>query len=315
MIHFLRLTRPLNLFIIAVTMYGVGAYVESLYSIEISDGIDSFPFFILVFSTVLIAAAGNVINDYFDLQADRINKPEKVVLGKYLKRRMAIVAHWAINFIAFAMSIYLSWYFHTFWYVFIHVLSINILWAYSSYFKRTLVIGNVLIASLTGLVPLLVGIYYTHLSFPSKEYTSFPIEWNIDASYPFWLIILLSVFAFTLNFAREIVKDMEDVEGDLIIKAKTIPIVAGIQTAKFWAFVLLLVALAGIIASLLLLSFTDVRAQFTLILSALFLFVSLGLTVKASQKKDFKRINTMIKLAIILGTLSPLIWSIIYTNG
>src|SRR5690554_2454066 len=155
MIHFLRLIRPINLLIIAVTMYSVGGYLDIVYA-EFNDGImliQTFNFFLLVISTVMIAAAGNIINDYFDVRADRVNRPEGTIIMKHIKRRWAIVYHWVLNFIAFGIAIHLGLVLDTFWYVFIHLLSINLLWVYSMQLKRTLVIGNVVIALLTALVP------------------------------------------------------------------------------------------------------------------------------------------------------------------
>ena len=73
--HFIKLTRPLNLLIIVVTMYGIGWYFEGVYDIQSSLGVESFTFFLLVISTVMIAAAGNIINDYFDIKIDLINRP------------------------------------------------------------------------------------------------------------------------------------------------------------------------------------------------------------------------------------------------
>src|SRR5690554_4332822 len=103
MIHFLRLIRPINLLIIAATMYSIGAYLDAIYS-PINEGemiIQSFNFFLLVISTVMIAAAGNIINDYFDVRADRINRPEGTIIMTHIKRRWAIVYHWVLNFVAF----------------------------------------------------------------------------------------------------------------------------------------------------------------------------------------------------------------------
>jgi 4-hydroxybenzoate polyprenyltransferase len=268
-----------------------------------------------VFSTILIAAAGNIINDYFDVKADRINKPEKLIIGKYVKRRSAILAHWSLNFVAFAMAIYLSYIFQTFWYLFIHVLTINILWGYSSYFKRTIVVGNILIASLTGLVPLLVGIYYYLIIGQQQLATSFPIDWETNLSYAFWLIILLAVFAFVLNLAREIVKDMEDVKGDELIRAKTIPIVMGIKSAKAISAVLLLTVFIGIGAFVFIPTFVDSIAITPLVVCLLFVLIAFVLLLKGDKKSDYKRVNNSIKIAIVMGTLSPLLWNIIYIYG
>lgn len=315
MIHLLRLSRPINLLIIGITMYGLGWYLESVYPSAVEYGIKSLNFFILVFSTILIAAAGNIINDYFDIKADRVNKPEKLIIGKYVKRRIAIVAHWGLNFFAFSMAIYLSYEFQSFWYLFIHVLTINILWGYSSYFKRTLVVGNILIASLTGLVPLLVGIYYYLILGSEKPSTTFPIIWDLHLSFAFWLIILLSIFAFVLNLAREIVKDMEDVEGDKLIRAKTIPIKFGLKTARRIASLLLLIVAAGIASFILLLKFSDTLMVAPLALSMLFVIIALILNMRSNSKSDYKRVNNAIKIAIIMGTLSPLFWNVIYIYG
>merc|ERR1711991_488662 len=83
-----------------------------------------------------------------------------MVVSRHIKRRWAIVLHWFMNFVAFTIAVYLSYVNRTFWYVFIHLLSINLLWFYSMQLKRTVVIGNVAIALLTSLVPVLVGIFY-----------------------------------------------------------------------------------------------------------------------------------------------------------
>ena len=121
--HFIRLIRPINLLIIALTMFSARYFLidyEKISDAELSfkEG-ESFDFFLLVFSTILIAAAGNIINDYFDVKADRINKPEKLIVTKYIKRRWAIISHWMLNVIAFSIAIYLSTRNDTFWYVFI----------------------------------------------------------------------------------------------------------------------------------------------------------------------------------------------------
>ena len=112
-------------------MYGFGWFLED-FSICLNCSILSLEFNLIVLSTILIAAAGNIINDYFDVKADRINKPERLIIGKYIKRRVAILTHWILNLIAFIIAIYLSWYLNTFFYLFIHLLSINCLWYYWS---------------------------------------------------------------------------------------------------------------------------------------------------------------------------------------
>ena len=141
MIHFLRLIRISNLIIIALTMVGVAFYVlKNNYFLKVD--FNYFDFGLLVFSKVIIAAAGNMINDYFDIKADRINKPEKLIISKYMKKRWAIVLHWGLNVVAVITSIYLSLKYNSLLFVFIHILSMNLLWFYSTYFKKKLFIGN-----------------------------------------------------------------------------------------------------------------------------------------------------------------------------
>lgn len=225
--------------IIVFTMYGVRFYILSVNSFQKIDD-NPIDFFLLVFSTVLIAAGGNIINDYFDVKADRINKPDKLIITKHIKRRWAILTHWILNGIAFAIAIYLSAKLQTLWFVFIHLLSINSLWFYSMLFKRKILTGNLLIASLTALIPILVIVYFKvgntyYHQFPEFE----PASWTsiID----FNIIYLLAFFAFIQNFAREIVKDVQDIEGDRLIYVKSLPMKIGEWNSLRFVSILLLI--------------------------------------------------------------------------
>jgi hypothetical protein len=131
--------------------------------IDVHPFFEQIHFFLLTFSTVCIAAGGNIINDYFDVKADKINRPEKLIVTKHISKRKAIIWHWTLNGIGFIIACYLSVFYQTFWYAFIHLISINVLWLYSVYFKRKFVLGNVLIASLTALVVLLSGFHFYHV--------------------------------------------------------------------------------------------------------------------------------------------------------
>jgi len=315
MIHFIRLTRPVNLVIIAITMYGLGWYFEGLANIQ-AFGIQSFDFFLLVLSTTMIAAAGNIINDYFDVRADRVNKPERLIIGVTIKRRVAIVTHWGINFLAFSIAAYLSWRMDTFWYVFIHLLSINMLWYYSSYFKRKFLIGNIMIAGLTAMVPLLVGLYY----FQSYELAS-ASRANVIFEFPFvgftnkTLLIFLSValagYAFLLNLAREIVKDMEDVKGDENIKAQTLPIVLGSKTSKL--VIILILAFSIVMTGFVTFFFPTIEfiALIPLYLSAILVIFAIIMLLLAKEKLKYKMVNMWIKLAMVVGLFSPVYWKLL----
>ena len=319
MIHFIRLCRPVNLLIIALTMYSIAWYLDCLYSYDSRSGITFyFDFFVLVLSTVLIAAAGNIINDYFDIKADRINRPNAIIITKYIKPRLAIISHWTLNFMAFAMAVYLSVKQQSFWYVFIHLLSINLLWFYSLQLKRTIYIGNILIALLSALVPILVGVYYYQSVEFTNEYNDividvFPFKTLGQNNYIMQLVISLALFAFFLSWSREIVKDMEDIEGDKKIRAKTIPIVFGTTKSKAWAISLLIFIF--IYASFLFYlnshSITDFKPFYPLMLTAFLGLFSIFLLIKSKEKRDFNRTQLFIKLIILSGLILPFWWGLL----
>ncbi len=238
--YFLKLIRPVNLAIIALTMYGIHFYILSVFGRYQKIDAHGIDFFLLVFSTILIAAGGNIINDYFDVKADRINKPEKLIITRHIKRRWAIVTHWSFNGIAFFIAIYLSVKYQTLWLVFIHLLSINILWFYSMLFKRKVMLGNLLIALLTGLVPLLVVIFFKVSNWHNPIYSPFdPTSWSTEID--FTLVYYLAFFAFVQNLAREILKDIEDMKGDELIYVKSLPMAIGVEKSFVVVKLLLLV--------------------------------------------------------------------------
>ncbi|MFB6305720.1 MAG: geranylgeranylglycerol-phosphate geranylgeranyltransferase, partial [Flavobacteriales bacterium] len=235
-LNILKLLRPLNLSIIALTMYLLH-YAVTIEGIEQYNNVlkynSSFDFFLLVLSTILIAASGNIINDYFDLKADRINKPEKVIVGKYLPRRIAMAVHIFLNIIGVLIGIFLSFKYDFWWILLIHVISITILWFYSIWFKRILLIGNFAIAFVTALVPVLVGIFDLNVlicDYPNVFQWSSLINKNDD------LFILLflgyALFAFLATLIREIQKDMADVKGDRSAGSNTFPVIYGKKKSK-----------------------------------------------------------------------------------
>ncbi len=312
MIHFLRLIRPINLLIIAVTMYNVGGYFDVVYA-DFNEGVMlilTFNFFLLVISTVMIAAAGNIINDYFDVRADRINRPNRTIIMKHIKRRWAIVYHWVLNFVAFGIAIHLGLVLETFWYVFIHLLSINFLWFYSMYLKRTLVIGNIVIAMLTALVPVLVGIYYQDYFKTVVLEEAHPFHLNSYKFFPIYIGLGLGIFAFILNWTREIVKDMEDVKGDLVLKARTIPIVYGLEKSRVIAIVFVLITMTLSIPIFWFWKTGHIEgiALMPLILSAFSSIFTLIVLLRPITDKNLKTANLGIKFTMIFGMVLPLFW-------
>ena len=319
--HFLRLIRPVNLIVIAVTMYAVRVFILQAWSKYGGSTIpgESVDFFLLVLSTVMIAAGGNIINDYFDVKADRVNKPDKLIITRHIKPRWAIMSHWILNFIAFAIACYLSWRYATFWYVFVHLLTINALWFYSMYFKRRFLVGNLIIASLTAMVPILCGIHFyiqistaSHAINPLLPDSVYQPQWFFNLYHHGLFIYILAVFAFALNFVREIIKDMEDVAGDQLLKAKTLPIVLGIQRTK-WIAVSLLAAIlvTGILFGSqwnVLQDRAFIIALSPTVLIVLSCFYSIFTLLSSTERSSLKRADFSLKIAMMIGCCIPFYW-------
>lgn len=321
--YFLKLIRPINLVIIALTMYSVRFFYFVLGGAHSSNVSEQFDFSLLVFSTVLIAAAGNIINDYFDVRADRVNRPDRLIITKHMKRRWAIISHWILNLIAFSIALYLSMRYKTLWYVFIHLLTINSLWFYSSYFKRKPLIGNFLIAGLTALVPILCGIhFYLQIDFPTQHQLTHPAVSTVQEGIAVWknvllndgtFVLILAYFAFTLNLSREIIKDIEDMEGDKLIFAKTLPLSIGVRKSSWIASFILLMAPVFFLV----LFFVQVKTDYMINLLVLLpLAISSVLNVisvafllpKKVTIRTLKNADFVIKIAMLSGIIIPFYW-------
>ena len=144
-VPFARLTRVWNLIIIAFAQYFTAAVLISFNTI-----LDP-RLFILSASTVMIAAAGYVINDYYDIKIDLINKPQRVVIGKSITRRYAILFHTLLSIFGVALGLLLSWKIAA-----VNLVSATVLWWYSNNLKRQPFIGNFVVALLTGIAIWLV---------------------------------------------------------------------------------------------------------------------------------------------------------------
>lgn len=270
MIPFLKLLRLKNLATITIAMMGVAYFIHVQNPYEVID-FNNYHFGLLIFSTVLIAAAGHMINDYFDIKADRINKPEQLVLTKFLSKRWAILLNWILNILGLTIAFYLSWQYKNLLFVAIHLLSINFFWFYSAYWKRKLILGPVVLSLLPSLVLFLSCWYIQACNESAAEHSPYhPETWSTYLDYRF--IYFVSICAFFITLSREIIKDIHDIPGDTIIKANTIPRKIGSQRAQLLS--LLILQLPALLYFLLLL-FTDFGLPTTYTKGVL-LFVGLG---------------------------------------
>ena len=295
LISAVRLSRPINLLIILATMLGVYFYLSKCNP---TLAVNTIHFLLLAISTVLIAAGGNIINDYYDLKADQINKPSKVILSKNISKELGLKIYIVLNLLALSLGLCLSFIFETFWFAGIHTLCILLLWFYSFYLKKILLLVNLLIAGLTGFIPLYATSIYSYgptLKIYAREN---PQEWY-DSFY-FEFVIILAVFALLQNLVREIWKDAADIEGDQTMGVVSIPIKFGItKTQRIIGFILLV--------EIALFSFYIDRLQLHLSLGSFILFsVALSinlliLTLMYKKELFIKYCDSLLKLSMAIG--------------
>ena len=300
--YFLKLIRAKNLLIIVMTMIGVAFYLMKSNSYQKVD-FHYLDYFLLIFSTMIIAAAGNVINDYFDVKADRINKPEKVIIAKFMKPRWAILWHWTFNLVAFLIAVYLSVKYETLIFVFVHLLSINLLWFYSVQLKRKLVISNLIIAFLTALVPLLSVWFFKVLNESSIPFSPYREEsWSTYLDYSF--IYFLAICAFIQNFAREINKDIHDIQGDLVAHVQSLPMKIGKEKAAYLTIILIQIPLILFIFGFYLFDWFQVNkvTMILLLLSGAVNFTSALLYI-IKKESTLTWINHLMKWSMFFGLI------------
>ncbi len=271
----LKLVRWPNLLIIAVSQYLSAIFLVGPPK-YFTQYIGDFKLFLVCVGTVMIAAAGYIINDYYDVKIDYINKPDKVVVGNILKRRVAMFVHTGLNVLGLIAGLLVS----------LNIALINLgasvwLWGYSNQLKRMPFIGNLSVAILSGLAIAIVGIHYR------PENT---------------VVYIYAVFAFFISLIREIVKDIEDLKGDATFGCRTLPVIWGIRSTKSLVFVLIFL-------------FTLIFIQMTAEMesSRIYYFFS-GLTFPAvifvyklwmaDTTKHFNQLSSYLKLFMLLGIFS-----------
>lgn len=308
---FFKLIRWPNLVFIALTQilfyYFVIPFVcRSMPAKEMST-FSSFHFFLLLVASVLIAAAGYIINDYFDLNIDLVNKPSRVVIEKYIKRRWAIALHILFSFTGFLLSFYIGYRIDNLYIPFFNLLAIGALWVYSTTLKRQLLIGNVLISLLTAWVVLVIA-----MAEYKAQYSTTDSIRNYVNPRLIKLSFLYAGFAFVISLVREVIKDIEDINGDLKYGCKTMPIVWGVPVAKVFAGVWLVV-LIGVIC---ILQFYVIHFGWwvPVVYSLPLIIIPLGVILKklykAQVQSHYHQLSTLVKFVMLTGILSMIFFRI-----
>lgn len=265
----IRLTRLWNLLIIGLAQYFTAGFLIS------KDLWWDPQLLLLSVSTILIAAGGYSINDYYDVKIDLINKPERVVVGKTLSRRTVLLLHSMLSLSGVALGFLISWRIGL-----VHAGAAFLLWLYSNALKREPLIGNVVVAFLTGL-----SIFIIHLVYPGWAAT----------------ISVYSLFAFAITLVREIIKDMEDLRGDNTFGCRTLPIIWGIRPTKVFIYALLL--LFGVVVVIIHIWVTPLPVLY---FGCLFLPIGIlfAWLIRADTRRDFYLLSQFSKLIMLAGIFS-----------
>jgi 4-hydroxybenzoate polyprenyltransferase len=314
-IAFFKIIRPANLMMIALTMYAMRHFIiEGFFSTlgnhVLTLQLGHFQFFLLVLSVILIAAGGYIINDANDIKTDRINKPEKLNYVTQFSTETLGNFHLALNIVGIALGAYLANLSGIIALLSIHVFASASLWFYSTHFKRNFLSGNLIIALITALVPIMVGLFEIPLII--KQYGNLVLDYfssqGIEYEYlgevyfrvPMYWCIAFGLFAFMTTLSREIIKDIEDTEGDKALNHDTLAIRWGASSASKLAVVINLL----IVVFLFYIHINFLADGFTFIyFSCLSLFISIvsWKLYQSKEKKQFALISLLMKVIMLMG--------------
>ena len=296
---FLKMIRLPNLFFIALTqaLFQYCIY-QPLYKVSIPAN-DTPHFIFLVVSSLFIAAAGYCINDYFDINMDEVNKPQRMVVDRVINRRWAIAWHFMMSSAGIILSVLALPFLQKWYLILANIFCVALLWFYSTNFKKKLLIGNIIISLLTAWTILLL--------FFSKVSLSDAIGMGGETHDKFFrLTLLYSGFAFISSIIREAIKDMEDMHGDVKYGCRTMPIVWGINATKVYTAVWLVILFALLITvQVYVLQFRWwLPVAYSIVLIILPLFYIFYKLFRASTPQHFHLLSSWIKFVMFGGILS-----------
>lgn len=307
-VAFLKLIRWPNLLFIALTqlLFQYCLLRPIFKKSSVAPVIDDPIFLVILIASILIAAAGYIINDYFDINIDQINKPHKQFIPKYVSRRWAILWNSLLSGAGVALSFYAGWKAGVWWIGPANFVCTFLLFIYSSTFKKRFLSGNVIIALLTAWTVAILGLAsFYHLYYDNIKTVA--MQGRILR-----FTILYTAFAFVISLIREAVKDMEDLRGDVQYGCKTLPIIAGINAAKTYV----LVWLSVLIGALLVVQLYAAQLGWWLAVAYGFCFLIAPLCylffnfIKLREATGYHRMASLAKLIMLSGILSLLFFKL-----
>lgn len=325
--NYLNLIRYKNLLFIAglqwLMYYCIIIPLLKTFALDPSFALGNVNFLLLMGSTLFLAASGYVINDYFDTRIDAINRPDKMIVGVSVSKEMASRLHQILTAVGLLLGFWVAYQSRSMALALIIALVPGLLWFYSASYKRQFLVGNLVVALNAALVPLVVVVATGSFLSSENGYGKLISQTPVMSVLLVW-VLGFSVFAFIATLIREIIKDIEDVEGDREMESRTLPIVWGASKSK-----IVLYALIAITAALLLFAHHSFIANFPLFgeekstLSLRYILFGILLPLaylvfliaKAKVPADFHQAASFNKFIMILASLFALVFYYLLAKG
>ncbi len=302
---FLKLIRYKNLLMVLLTL--VLAKYALIHTFLVNSYLSDFHFSILTLSVLSITAGGYIINDIYDIEADKINKPNKLFIDKTISKKNAWTSYFLLTFFGLTLGVFLSISELLPLYSLYFIFTIIGLFFYSKNFKKQILIGNIVVSFFVGLTFFLLISFELHNNFetPYNDKTN-----GVYMIFPFGAVMGYSFFSFLTTFVREIIKDIEDINGDLKLKSNTLPIIIGRKRASKIAFFFSAVLLVFLLFILQIIKSNILILGYGIIFILAPLLYFLYKLWFSKSKKDYAQLSNILKIIMLFGILSMLLFTI-----
>ncbi len=293
--NYLNLIRYQNLVFIALVQVFIKYGLFQPFGVD--TALTNFSFTLLVIATIFIAAAGNIINDIYDVEIDKVNKPNKVLIGKRISERNANRLFVLFNIVGVAIGFYLANSIGKPSFAALFIVFSALLYLYASYLKGILLIGNLLVSALVAMSLIIVALFDLFPAItPQNQATQSAV---------FKIVLQYALFALFINFIREIIKDLQDINGDKKGGMNTLPIALGRKRTISIVFLLGVFMTLGVVFYM----YENLYNQQTLLLYFLFAIVAplLYFCIKsweADSPKEYGFLSKLLKIIMFLGICS-----------
>lgn len=303
MLNILNLIRWKNLLMIALVQVLIKYALFPAFGIDIT--LNGLGFSLLVLATICIAAGGYVINDIYDVDTDAINKPDKIIIGKAISEKNANILYMVFTCIGVFLGFYLSNSIGRPPFFILFIIISALLYVYASYLKQIAVVGNIVVSILVALSLLIVGIFELIPAITEQNQ-------NVQSTM-FEVLADFAIFAFLINFIREIVKDIQDVDGDYKAEMQTLPILFGKERTAKIAFGLTIttVLILTYYITTFLFMHMEVVIYFLIAVIGPLIYIAIKLFT-AEKNHHFKHISLILKITMVMGMLSMILYRYIF---